>query len=903
MKLIKWLLWIVLFVAVVAAGGVVFLITKVDPNDLKPQISQKVESLTGRKLDLKGDLSWRFYPWVGVTLNEFSLSNRSGFLPENMLEADYVDVQLKLLPLLSKQIEVGKIKLQAPIINLSVNAAGETNWGDLAGAEGGGSKTASPEQEAGAMVGGLVIQGVDISQGEIDWSNEQAGQRYHLSGFELVTDEIQPQTPIGFDLKTTLSGTDIPEPASVSLNGAIGVTKAFDSVKLAYLNIEAQMQETAAKVELDALSFVVATGELLAKEIKADVEMPDLSAKLAVNTISFSTESNQALVERLVGTVAMQEIEAAIDAEKMRYAVDSAQLAIKTINYSGKHEIGQFDGQADTLAFDINKNALSLAGNTLKGKVEALPVQLMFENLQLNLDAGTLSVPSLEMRSDAALIKANVNVTQLMGDLQASGHLSSNTLNPRQMLAQLNMDEVLADIPPPALEAVKLDMDFKGGMSGSTLENLVLVLDQSTLTGSLFAGDFDREIPSARFDLELDQINLDQYMSGQGKAAAKANTDLSVAAPVNAQAVPTVSGSDGKTSTSSADTTELPFQMLKGMDVKGRIGIGELRVENLLSNEVVVQVDTENDRIEISPLSASVYGGETVNTLTYDVSGEKPSVEIQSALKTLNLGAFLKALDVTDRLEGFGGMNTNLYSTGLNPTEMVSALNGEIDVQLHDGAISGVSLQKTLLEIESLYKQLKGKDLGLQGEVSDKTEFTSFSTKIAVENGVLNARDVNLMAPAIRVSGGGKVNLNTEQLDLLLSVAVVASFEGQGGETLEKLKGMTIPIAITGNFDAPKIRPDLSQIAKQELEKELSKKYLGTEVSGDNFEAALGAKLSESLNKKLGVEPAADAENAPETDVPAAKSEKPAPDEKPKSTEDQLKDQLKNSLMKGLFGG
>jgi len=472
------------------------------------------------------------------------------------------------------------------------------------------------------------------------------------------------------------------------------------------------------------------------------------------------------------------------------------------------------------------------------------------------------------------------------------------------MLKQLNMDEMLADIPPPALEAVKLEMNFKGGLTAVTLDNLMLVLDQSTLKGSLSAGDFDREIPSASFDLELDQINLDQYMSGQGEAAATANADLPVAAaPVDAQPAATATPSDGKTAAGSADATALPFEMLKGMDVKGRIGIGELRVDDLLTNDVVVQIDTENDRIEISPLSALAYGGETVSTLVYDVSGDQPSVEIQSTLKTLNLGAFLKALDVTDRLEGFGGMNANLYSAGLNPAEMVSALNGEIDLQLNDGAISGVSLQNALLEIESLYKQLKGKDLGLQGDVSEKTEFTSFVTKIIVENGVLNAQDIDLMAPAIRVSGGGKVDLNTEQLDLLLNVAVVASFEGQGGQALDKLKGMTIPIAITGHFDSPKIRPDLSQIAKQELEKELSKKYLGTEVSGEGFEAALGAKLSERLNKKLGIEPEADADSVPEADVPAAKSEKPVPEEKPKSTEDQLKEELKNSLLKGLFGG
>ena len=96
MSLIKWLFWLVLFLVVVAVGAAVFLVTKVDPNEFKPQISQQVESLTGRKLDLKGDLAWRFYPWVGVTLNDFSLSNREGFAPDNMLEAAKVDVQIKL---------------------------------------------------------------------------------------------------------------------------------------------------------------------------------------------------------------------------------------------------------------------------------------------------------------------------------------------------------------------------------------------------------------------------------------------------------------------------------------------------------------------------------------------------------------------------------------------------------------------------------------------------------------------------------------------------------------------------------------------------------------------------------------------------------------------------------------
>ncbi len=907
MKLIKWVLWLVLFVVVVAAGGAVFLVTTVDPNDLKPQISQKVESVTGRKLELKGDLSWRFYPWVGVTLNDFSLSNREGFMPEKMLQAEYVDVQLKLLPLLSKQIEVGNIKLQAPVINLSVNEAGETNWGDLAGAADGSnasnaSVTGTPEGDAGAMVGGLVIQGVDISKGEIDWNNAQAGQKYHLSNFELSTDEIQPQTPISFDLKTKLTGTDIPNSAQINLNGAISVSDAFDAIQLAFLNVEADMDDTAAKVDIDTLSFVVSTGELLAKQIKADVKIPGITANMAMNSISFSTESNQALLERVVGAVEMEGIKADVDVEKLRYAVDSALLAIKAIKYSATHELGQVDGVANTLAFDVNKNTLSLAENSIKGKLEDLPIESVLENLQLNLDAETLSIPKIVIRSDEAQLQVSVEATQIMGDIQASGQLSSNTLNPRVMLEKLALGSLLADLPPTAVQAVQIKTDFKGGLNAASLDNLNLVLDQSTLTGNLSVSEFDREIPSARFDLELDKINVDQYLAADSNTAT--SDDPVVAATPAAAKADTPATQAGQPSAAPAMAAgDLPYAMLKGIDIKGRIGIGELRVDNLSSNDVVVKVDTANDRIEISPLRASAYGGETVNTVVYDISGDQPVVQLQSKLTTLNLGRFLTDLKVTDRLEGFGGMSADLNSTGINSADMIAALNGTIDIELNDGAISGVSLQDALLKVESLYKQLKGKDLELQGEVSDKTEFSSFVAHIVAENGVLKARDVNLMAPAIRVTGGGDVDLNTEQLNLKLMVSVVASFEGQGGQTLEKLKGLTIPIAITGSFDSPSVRPDLGDLAKQQLQKELSKKYLGTEVSGQNFEAALGAKLTESLNKELGIEPepaaTEDAGKSSAAEAPAKK--KPVEDKR--STEDQLKDQLKNTLMKSLFGG
>ena len=885
MKVLKWLLWLVLFVVVVAVGGAIFVVTTVNPNDFKPQISQKVEDFTGRKLELNGDISWRFYPWVGVTMNKFSLSNREGFEPANMLQAEYVDVQLKLLPLLSKQIEVGKIKLQAPIINLSVNSAGETNWDDLTGAdEAAVADSTTPGQEAGAMVGGLVIQGVDISKGEIEWRDDAAGQQFNLREFELVTDEIQTGEPIGFDLKAKLTGTDIPDTADISLNGALRINAAFDDIKLDYLNVETAMQDMVAKVEVDALGFMVSSGELLAKEIKADLKMPDVSANAIVNEVSFSTESSEALVKKLVGSVSMDQLTADIDADTIRYAVEGGQLALKAIDYSGKHELGEFQGRSEGLQFSVNENVLSLVKNSISGAYQGLPVKLDTGSVQLDLNKETLTIPEVKVGAGEAVLNVSVKATQLMGDLQASGKLTSNSFKPREILDALKLD-VLSDLPDSAVQSVSIETDFEGGLSGVALDNLKLKLDQSSLSGKGSVQNFEQ--PVIRFDLDLDKINLDDYMTEDTQAAAE-----EAGGPAAAAA--------------------LPFVALKGLDAKGQFSVGELSVMGMDIADVLLKVDSEANRIEVSPLSAKLYGGEIVNTMVYDISGDKPAVDIKSTLSKLNIGPFLKAMQITDRLEGVGQADVALKSAGLTPDEMIAGLNGVIKLEMDDGAITGVNLQKTVQDIASAYQSIKGKDLGLKAEVGDKTAFSNFKSTINVKNGVLTTNDVNLMAPGMRVEGGGTVDLNTEQLDLTLNLSVVASAEGQGGDALESLRGETIPIKITGSFDAPSILPDLSGILQRELERQLSKKYLGgKKLSGESFEKALGDKLNERLNKELGIEPAApDAGGAADNAVPQGAAEPDiqavpdsVPAEKPESPQKQLEKELKNQLMKSIFGG
>ena len=873
-----------------------FLVNKVDPNSLKPQISERIKSATGRNLELAGDLSWRFYPWVGVTLNDFALSNRAGFAPETMLHAEHADVQVKLLPLISKQLEIGKIKLTAPTLNLSTNDQGETNWGDLTGED--AAQTAEPEQAAGAVIGGLLIQGVDVEKGSIDWHDQQAGQRYQLSDVNLTTGTIKPGEPVVFDLDGNVKSDLLPGVAAVKLNGALWVSEAMDEFTLDSLHGELGMNQMSAVADIVSLGYAVNTGKLQANNIQGKASDTAMSGNVKLATLDFDLNSGDVLVDKLAGEFTMDQLSANLDAESLKYGLNSGQASAVKLTYNGQYEVYPFQGESSDVRYDVNTNTLAIENQSAISEFNNVPLSLVGEQLQVDINAQTLSAPKLNINIDDAQVSADIKANDILGEFNASGHVASNQFNPKVLLEKLGLN-VFSELPPEAMQSVSLETDFNGSINSIALNKLKARLDDSTLAGQFSMQDFNR--PAYRFDLALDQLNVDRYLSEENQAVAE--------------------------QTGPAAAVALPFASLKGLDVKGDIEIGELRMQELVSNDVVVKMDTAADRIQVAPLKARIYGGETTNNLVYDISGDTPKVNIASKLTSLHLGPFLQAMQMTDRVEGFGNLSAQLGSAGLNADSMIANLNGDVNVNLNDGAIRGANIQKSITQAAGLYKQIKGKDLDLETEVDDETAFSSLSSHIKVNQGVLSTDNINLKAPGLRVTGGGKVDLNTEGLDLKLEVAVVETLEGQGGRAVEDLKGETIPLKISGTLSSPRILPDFSHLLKREVERKLSEKYLGgKKLSGEEFQQSAREKLNEKLAEKLGIEKqpewpddegksAKDAKWPDDEDPVVSESqplegklldiEKPEsaePEPEPQDLEDQLKEKLKGKLMDKLFG-
>ena len=68
-----------LVIVLVISGVIAYLVSTVDLEQIKQQISANVQKETGRELLIKGELDLAFFPWIKVEIGETHFGNAAGF--------------------------------------------------------------------------------------------------------------------------------------------------------------------------------------------------------------------------------------------------------------------------------------------------------------------------------------------------------------------------------------------------------------------------------------------------------------------------------------------------------------------------------------------------------------------------------------------------------------------------------------------------------------------------------------------------------------------------------------------------------------------------------------------------------------------------------------------------------
>lgn len=230
------------FISAIILLGLVSLIglmVFVNPNDLKPQISQAVTKFTGRQLQLGGDIKWSIFPWLGLQLNDAKLTNNSEFSASRpFAQVKKLDIQVRLLPLLHKQLEIGKLHVNGLTLYLVKNAKGRVNWeGPLTSSQKNSSGSGNNRLSDNLKPIGFIVTGLDIRDGHVIYSDQQKNKRLEITGLQLKSTNLAINKGSPFNIQFNLNANSPNINAAVKLSSDILLSTDRNHLEFNQLNL------------------------------------------------------------------------------------------------------------------------------------------------------------------------------------------------------------------------------------------------------------------------------------------------------------------------------------------------------------------------------------------------------------------------------------------------------------------------------------------------------------------------------------------------------------------------------------------------------------------------------------------------------------------------------------------
>lgn len=179
----------ILIVLLVAAAVIVPML--IPAETYKAEIAKQVRAATGREFAMKGDASVSLFPVLGFEVNDVALGNVAGAEEPQMATLASMVVALKLMPLLSGQVEIDRFVLVDPVIHLEVDKSGRPNW-EFAAAPAAGAEAPKPTEAPaptapgrGFDVQALKLGEVRLENGTVSYSDRRSGQKLLLTAINM----------------------------------------------------------------------------------------------------------------------------------------------------------------------------------------------------------------------------------------------------------------------------------------------------------------------------------------------------------------------------------------------------------------------------------------------------------------------------------------------------------------------------------------------------------------------------------------------------------------------------------------------------------------------------------------------------------------------------------------------
>jgi len=175
----------------------------------KSQIEQIATGATGRAFTISGPLHFSLFPAFAIRADKVALANPPSFRGHDFATTEDVRFGLQLWPLLSGKIEITRIVLDRPAINLEVDAQGNANW--IIHREKNADQGSSPRTPVAEQ-----FSGIEIAHGHIGYVNLRSGTTRALDDINAVVNIAELSKPVPTEGTFTLSNRRVAFKATIA---------------------------------------------------------------------------------------------------------------------------------------------------------------------------------------------------------------------------------------------------------------------------------------------------------------------------------------------------------------------------------------------------------------------------------------------------------------------------------------------------------------------------------------------------------------------------------------------------------------------------------------------------------------------------------------------------------------
>ncbi|MDB5765137.1 MAG: AsmA family protein [Herminiimonas sp.] len=644
---------------------------------------------------------------------------------------------------------------------------------------------------------GFDVSGVSIANARVALDDRQQRRKFEIAKLDVETGKIANGVPSDIKLSGDVKGSNPAIDARVSLKS--GFT-----------------------IDLDQKHYVLKGADAAIKGRLGDFS--DLAIK-AAGDADLKPGAKRFVLDGIKLTASGKRAGQAID---VRF--DAPRLAITDTRVTGGKLSGEAKLAEGARTVTANFAAPSFEGSPQAFKVPSLALDVAVKDAKLDAKtniSGTLAGDIDKLLFTSPQLKLALSGKQ--GDTAIDGTLSTPlSADMKAQVIELPNIAAAFTLPNPGGGALKLNADGNANVDlGKHTASTVLKgkLDESVFDARVGLSKFS---PAAyTFDIGIDRLDADRYKSKPAAAAPK---------------------------TAAADSKPLDLSALRDLQAAGRIRIGALKAENIKASNVRLDLRAAGGKIDLNPLSANLYDGTVAGSLSATASNP-PRFAVRQNLAGINVGPLLKDAIGKEPIEGRGNVNLDVVTEGGIFAQMKKNLNGTARIALRDGAVHGINVAQTIRNAKTRIGELKGSEppQAGTGSAGEKTDFSELTGSFRIVNGVAHNDDLHVKSPLIRVEGSGDINLADDKLDYLAKTTVVSTLQGQGGPELQTLKGLTLPVRLSGPFAAIGWHIDFrgmaTELAKQKVDERKDELRSKAQKSVDEQKTRLQDQLKGLLGR------------------------------------------------------